>query len=414
MASNREKLSLEELKVQTAVVKQIPGIVSVVERAGSSQDAENVLKQLEYPTSLVREAKLLWLLKKGHPQDFANITRRCSGKKISPERIFPCSYNLSDCSYTLSDDAYGSMLVRPHPVLPPLFWDFTLLDGTGDTIYSAEGVGEKYERDHDLRDGVESVLLHGSRSLPVALRIGFETDYGRDILITFKVTPKGGDETFVFTRCISGKETAGRRQEWYGRCVHSLQNGLDCDRVSLHRLDPSEVRAISEMTPREGEENWALTLETWINIPANGQHLNCLLTTIYLIPYYYHWQECKADKSFQMQRVEKMRIPCLLPDGPHFMWGPFVQHYGVNDNQRLETRSLRADGLEGEICQILNHTPETVDGLACLWNLFSFKGMSSSIYNYSSTEEILANEFSYRGAPLPPWKSKQKDKHIDF
>lgn len=389
-----EEISEENLQAQTSTARQIPEIVGIVAQAKSAQAVEDAVSWLEFPTSIVREARFLWRMKKYFPKAFETLIPKDAGSEVPDVRMFPCSYKLGD-------DCYGTMLVKPHSTLPPSFWEYALLDEEQKVVISTEKWKDGNRSHVGRGDILKCVLLHGSRSLPVALRISFKVDHNDGLITEFEVT---GEETFFFTRHISVDRKTGLKTEWYGRYTGSTDDGLDSDSVSFHRLAEREVESLCDVTPREGEEYWGLTLKTWLNVPVNGEYLAVLLSTVYVIPpWHRHRQSTRPDGAFMMKKVEKARLPARDMDGPYFMWSPFVYHYTLGEHPRPGGRLLR-ESLEGEIAEILEHTPETINGLACLWRLFSFKKPSSRIYNFYSEEELLKSEHRLQDAPLPPWK----------
>lgn len=405
--------TVEELLTQTKTAQQHLLLVKIVDEAESAQKAEEKAEKLEFPTPMLREVRLLWKLSQKYPESFANIKTNVPAipQRGLESRIFPCSYKSK-----FSEDRYGIMIVTPHSVLPPIFWDYTLRDEEGSVGYSSShGVGEEYNNS-DFAERTECVLAHGSRSLPASLKIIFEKELS-GIKIEFIVDKKqvgsypADTEVFTWIRHIVFDRQSKQKKEWYERTTSSLFHGADHNRAIFKELTEDEVRAFDEGAYYENGEHWSLVLETHTQTPIGEKHnkdISFFITTVYRALQHEKWRECTPDNPFRLKKLEKALLPYRNTGSVHFMWSPFISHMGVRD-YRLNVR-IRYTSVEEAISVILSHTPDKVDGLAALWSLFGFKSTyGTHIYNISTEEKIRESSLSHiLSDPLPPWGTRKE------
>lgn len=410
--------TLDELRAETSNAQQNLQIMSIVRNARSAQEAENKVAELEFPTPTLREARLLWKLSRKIPEEFEATLERLeseNGAESNPDvRIFPASYS-PGLHYQDVPDLYGSVVVKPHPVLPPIFWGYTLLDEDSDVVCSTQGVGGKHQQ-KAWKERVECVLAHGSRSLPAALKICFEEELD-GFKIEFVMTAKSigcspaYTNTFTWTRHIVTPNKSRQSGEWYERTTSHSESGEDENRALFKRLTEEEVRAFHEGRYEEGKEYWALVLETDVNAPLDEQfskYIHFLVVTVYGILWYTKWRECTSEKPFIFEKLEKAHLPCRNSGSVHFGWSPLVSHTGIHDNRAQRVRTHYTT-VERAIYDILRYTPDKVNGLAALWNLFGFKSTHyTHVYNLSTVEEIEKRRCSLDGSDiLPLWRPKK-------
>lgn len=410
------EFSLDELLAQTTSVRQNLQIVQIVGNSASAQETEKKVAELEFPTSILRETRLLWKLRWEHPESFRNIWERLITEPKEETgydvRIFPASYY---SAWPSSLDLYGSVVVKPHPVLPPAFWDYALLDEEGEVVYSTQGVGEKY-RGHELEERTECVLSHGSRSLPAALKIRFEKELdGFQVEFTAARKSTGGcpahTDTFTWARHVSipNREEAG--DEWYERTTNRSERGESPDRVLWRKLTEAEVRAFYENYYDERKEYWTLVLQTELGVSLDRQHLRStrfLVLTLYGVEWG-NWRECTREKPFALKKLERALLPCRNPHSVHFAFTPLVSHAGIHENWPGNTHPLYAS-VEEVIDHVSQHTPNQIDGLASFWNFFGFKSTYRTwIYNASTNQELMEKDppYLFGSIPLSPWRPKK-------
>lgn len=398
--------SLEELLADTRSIRCMPEIFNIVAGAGSSQEAEEKAEEFEFPTPILREARLLRQLQLEHPQEFARIRKEIAANpRATPkERIFSCVYGDG------FSENYGSVLVMPHPVLPPIFWDYTLLDEEGDIICAAQGEGKwKMVR---LGDKVECVLAHGSRSLPASLKIRFKENCWGGITTEFVVVKKevgcspADDITFRWTRNLPRTQVSEANREQYARITERSSRGPSNENVTFQKLTKEEAKTLFEHCDRG--EQWVLILQSFLTAPRDDARMTCGLKTIYSIPDYYQWRKCKAEESFLLEKVERVCLPNRTFASIFLSHSPIVEHLGL-DRPVSRIACLVRDSLEEEIEDVAQKTPSKVDGLAALWYYFGFKSTHRErIYNLSSTvaleEKLKEWKLADRGEPLPLWK----------
>ncbi|MBI3274163.1 MAG: hypothetical protein HYZ69_03385 [Candidatus Colwellbacteria bacterium] len=152
--------SFDELFAETAKARQNADLVQVVHNASSPTEAENCVKELEYPTNLVRETRLLAVMKRDYPNDFARAAFVISHE---PDlwRYFDCTY---DSHLPVQHDEIGTLAIKPDFLLPPLFWAYALYNSDGEKLFSFEDKSLGKETYHIT---VES----GSQSIPAGLKI---------------------------------------------------------------------------------------------------------------------------------------------------------------------------------------------------------------------------------------------------
>lgn len=402
--------TLETLTEQTDRVQRYPQLKTIVSKADSAQQAENAANELEFPTPLLREVRLLYKLRCSYPEAF-EVIQKNNSRHPMPEvlRVFPCSYKSK-----YSEDMYGTMLVEPHPWLPPIFWDYKLLDEDGDIIYSPKGIGEKYYRKNGFEARTQCVLSHGSKSLPAALGICFEKTVD-GIKIEFTAEKKSDvscypayTNSFSWTRHIDSRKTPPT--EWFERQTGSSRSGKDRERVIFKTLTDKEYSSLDGAGSHDqNNEYWSLILETQVNVPLDEQWSRFsayLVMTTYHMSRYRPWREFAQDEPLMFIKVERTAMAFHNSGSAHYMRSPFVFHLGIGENIRHNITNGYSD-LGKTIDYIASRSPEHVNGSESLWYFFGFKNTREQrIYNVWTNDELAKNPMYTDWAPLPPWKQK--------
>lgn len=407
--------TLYELLAQTSAAQKDSMIVATIDGARSAEEADREVGELEFPTPIVREARLLFKIKRAWPTAFEEIKKKLGiGEKPVidfGERTFPISYG-SGLHYQDMLDGYGSLLVKPDPLLPPIFWNYTLLDENGDVIYSTEeGVGEKHKHGNLGTDGVECALAHGSRSLPASLNIRFLPELD-GFKVEFSVTAKSIGcspkyrNVFTWTRHISKNYI-----ERFERTTSQSEWGESEHRTSFRMLTEEEAKLFDRVDKGITRGSWALFLETRVNAPLDeefSEYLSFLVTTIYLTSS--NWRERMEEGGCHFNKLDwayLLHRPLAL-DFLSIGQIPFISHTGIKKNNGQRIRTCHTT-VEKAVHDISLRTPNQVNGVAALWYFFGFKSTSSTnIYNMQTTDEIRKRGCDLdSGDALPLWRPEK-------
>ena len=420
--SNLPERPQEEINILLTLPDQQYGqIVQIIREATSGEKIKQLVNDLEYPSFVVRAACKVWRFYDCSPwqskrsEELERIRAFPENVDIEAmsERVFSCIYQHGGGV----EDHDGSIVVIPHPFLPPVFWEYTLLDDVGEIIYSRHGRGDKYTLQQSTDWGVSCSLTQGSKSLPAGLSIHFVCEL-YELVTTFSVREYslGRDTRTIpfWTKFTSLKDNEDHPIRYESTISHPESVRASADSVVFQKLTPEQKTLIvGDVFPGA---TWLLMLKTNLYAPiAGNQCFRFCLKTWYSIGASFLNSKRSLD-TWTRAKAKKIGIASDLPGSRVTQrvfetWSPMVEQSGIR-NQRIwsEAREIR-ESLEAEILEISQKTPDEIEIFTALWYYFGFRGRSDErIYNLYTTEEHYAkpNRFGVKevrlsGEPLPPY-----------
>lgn len=347
--------SFDELFAKTTHVREVAELVHVVTEAGSPTEAENRAKNLEYPTHLVREARLLALAKRDHGYSFDRMELPKDGA-IDPWRYFDCVYG-SVGQYEQNE--CGILAVKPHFPLPPLFWAYALYDAEGERLFS-------FEDSIAQNPGYAIMVNDGSNSIPAGL--------------VMNVWPGSYLARFSFIHPITSKEcvwevnTQGwpMKSEYRRGLIHTAQVCFrpisEEDKRGIKQLIAPEryVLVISEREEKQREREDGRFSETYV---IEGKYF-------FVSP----WEDMKRFTALGGRMISSTGG---YPDYAAYILS--IKH-GV-----FEGSTMRAGArpVEEVVTAMLRGMPQTIKTIETFQNLFSFKQVHLPCYNRHDAKPLV-------------------------
>lgn len=379
--------SPEELAKNSINALNNPHLLYIAETSDSPSTAEKIALDEEYPLSLVKETRLLAVLKRDHPQAFNAIAKnKIRTDKDYPTRIFPCYIKNRE-----EFDISGELHITPHSFLPPLFWDYQIYLEDGDLLFSCDAsislphTTEKY--------GVECILSVGSKSLPVGLNIKAEKNYGygNDRQLTFERKLENWNIKWVreIPRQRQKDEKDFKPVNSYERMVFWNDRRQD-DRIILRNLGQAEKKLYGADFIKNP---YYLFLASFFHYPAG---INSSLLFKIQVVYDFGDLYARNFNDYSCGKIKEFPLPAKPP-----MWFNMLENNEIlisthffDENNNSFAYSEKP--IQQHIGEIVENTPSYINGLAALWNYFSFKNTEPYIYNDECCKM------------LPPWEEKKE------
>ena len=364
--------SPEELVRNTVNAINNPELLHIAESSGSPSIAEKTAEDKEYPLPLVREIRLLAVLKRDHPQVFSKATEgKLKSSKDDFRRIFPC-YIKDYHDFNIQ----GELHIMLHPFLPPIFWDYEICHADGEPIFSCDvSTPLPYETE---KHGVECTLSASSKSLPVGLTIKARKGYGyeNDRQLTFERKLEGWSIKWARVIPRQPKDKDFSPIESYERITSWNNRGSWGDCVILRNL--------------------CLFLISSFCYPAG---INSSL--LFRVQTLYNFHSLSLSKEnfdeYGCSKVEELPLPAEIPMWFNTLKSNKILLSMLFFDEEISHHRDSQEPIQEHIGKIIENTPGYIDGLKTLWNYFGFKNTEPRIYNHGRVCQM-----------LPPWESKEK------
>ena len=387
--------SLADLQKRTKNAREDDRLVTIVQITESPSQADRMALELEYPLSLVGEVRHLAVLKRDYSDIFSHDfgdAPQVEPSLTNPKEILCYFGRYSFGGPRVHDPTEQGVLVfRPHPFLPPLFWDYEIKDEEGKTLFStAPHINESFTGYGNDNDGVRIQLTAGTNSLPIGLVINFESDIDVGVSLTFKVSK--GEAASRWHRFVP-MEKSRKSESFNWEHIPGRRFANHDSSVLLRKLSSNELEVLfGEKSLRLGGE-YILTVEHCLGCSVNDKDMVFELTAHYQFksPWYKEWPEyiyCK--KLFAPGSRESGNMPLFRP------FNTLISCIPGNGSGI----TVCDEPLEASVQDFIDGTPKEIDGLATMRKFFSFK---KSVFNSYNTEPF--REFDPN---LVPWGWEKK------
>lgn len=392
-----EKHSQVELLRNSQEALTYPGLVKIVQDTDSPSSTEQSVLDAEYPLNQVRSARYLAMLKRDFSKtSFNDLVKNIDLSDISGERVFSCywgerggSSEPFDFDEQLEDQ--GQLIVTPHEFLPPLFWDYKLIDDSGEIVFQTSP--EPNKKSQRAMDKVRCRLSVASKSLPIdlILTVG-QCAFNRGLELKFE--RRFDQHKFVWSRLSPySKKNASDKQAVIEEFTRTMGNDINSsgDVVTLRNLRPEEKALLH----KEHDDNpYCLFLTSNIILEEN-LGMTYTVTSIYSFfnprskSNSYHWE-------YSVSKMKEFFIPQSSYPLPWLIrsFGVLMSFFDHRDRPALRSTH---ESLSEAVEKIIDGTPDRIDPLKTLWNLFGFKNTDWDLYRTG-----------YNPMPVSPPKKKEK------
>jgi len=389
--------SLADLQKRTKNAREDDRLVSIVRIAESPSQAERMALELEHPLSLVKEVRHLAVLKRDYSDDFwqsidTTFTTLTTELSLTDPKEIPCYFGRYSFGGPRVQDPteQGVLVFRPHPFLPPLFWDYEIKDEEGKTLFSTAPYIDEDFMGCGKYDGVRIQLTAGTNSLPIGLVINIESSINVGVSLIFGVNK--GEAASRWHRFVPMKKS-GKSESFDWECIPGHRFVNHDSSVLLRKLSPNELEVLfGEKEFRLGGE-YVLTVEHHLGCSVNDKDMVFELTAHYKFesPWYKEWPEhnhcrklfvsgSRESGNMPLCRPFNVLISCMLGNGR-----------GI---------TVCDEPLEASVQDFIDGTPKEINGLATIRKFFSFKKSVFESYN-----TVHSREFD---PSLVPWGWKKK------
>ena len=341
--------SFEELFRQTAHVRENTELVQLVAGADSPTEAENRAKDLEYPTHLVRETRLLAKARRDYSERFYTHKIIPGGDRVDPVRYFNCTYSEKPGE----KEEYGVLAVKPDFHLPPLFWAYTLLDADGEKLFSLEDVSSSKEY-------FNVVVSDSSRSIPAGLAM--------------HIWPSSDLVQFSFTHPISQKKCIWQiyKKGWPTGAEYLRWQEAESDLASFRPVLEEDKRGIEDLASME---RYVLVISE--REGKNSKSDQGWISEDYKIEGKYFFVSPWEDRT-RFAALGGRMIPCPARES----WRSRKKYLSIEHEVSLGASSLhKTRSIEEVVSAVLTGMPRAVKTAETLHNLFSFKTPHMPSYN---------------------------------
>lgn len=197
-------------------------IIELIDETPSTNAAENDVKAAEYPSSVCAAARSLALLREHHRDHYYELVQSLESSYDNPYvRSFNCGW-----ATVASQSGYentGIVRVVPKIGLPPLFWDYAVVDTSRDvpgTIASTDP-----EKRYLMgTQNIKGIFTEGSHSIPLGLQ--FRIWPGKSLSIEFEWTSR-------FERVLWSRRIKNSENEIFTREASRIQSYLPLSRDQI-------------------------------------------------------------------------------------------------------------------------------------------------------------------------------------
>lgn len=358
--------SVMELWKNTTRVREVAELVQVVLNAISPTEAEACAKDLEYPSNLVRETRLLALVKRDHGSWFEqHLTMENGlnvGYQVDPWRYFDCTFTRASVSANSvpANEEHGILGVKPFFPFPPLFWVYVLYDADGEKLFS-------FEDGAPAKQNFLMVVQIGSKSIPVGLKI---TIWGESHLIEFSSLDSRSRQVGHWTVHASGWPTKSeyRYQVEGGNTGVCFRPVMEEDK--LGRRGPSE-QYVLEITDFESRNGEIVKERLWMFEKYTLQGLYSFVSP---------WEDVNRFSQFGGRQIVR--------NIPSYMTEIVSLKHSVSNEGPIQEQQPRP--IDEVVSAMLRGIPSRIQALPTLHNLFSFKHAHTTCYNVGDEVPLVA------------------------
>lgn len=387
--------SLADLQKKTKNAREDDFLVTIAKIADNPSQAERMALELNYPLFLVKEVRHLAVLKR----DYSDVFRHDFGDvpqvepSLTDPKEIPCYFGRYRHGWPGAQDdltEQGVLVFRPHPFLPPLFWDYEIKDEEGKTLFSTAPHIDEDFIGCGMSDGVRIQLTAGTNSLPIGLVINFEYDIDVGVLLTFEVSK--GEAASRWHRFVP-MEKSKKSESFDWEYIPGRRSVNHNSSVLLRKLSPNELEALfGEKKLRFGGE-YVLTVLHRLGCSVNDKDMVFELTAHYQFesPWHKKWPEHNHCRKLFVPDYHSGNMPLFRPINVLISCIPWNGN-GI---------TVRDEPLEASVQDFIDGTPNRIDGLATMKNFFGFK--KNVIDSYNSV--LYTEEHS---PSIVPWGWKKK------